>query len=106
MQSINSAAENVAETAAGQLGKFFDDLEDLLRRVTHFEDADISRLRRQVESKIETVRDSTVNSARRVTDTTVEAARTTDKYVHERPWTAIGITAVACLAVGALISRR
>ena len=106
MTSLNNAAEEAADAAVSQLGKFFDDLEDLLRRVTHFEDADISRLRRQVESKIEAVRDTTVSSARRVTDSTVDAVRTTDEYVHERPWTAIGITAVACLAVGALISRR
>ena len=54
MTSMNSAAENAADAAdaaVGQLGKFFDDLEDLLRRVTHFEDADISRLRRQVERR-------------------------------------------------------
>lgn len=33
-------------------------------------------------------------------------ARATDEYVHENPWKAIGIAAVAGLLLGALIARR
>ena len=42
---------------SSQLGKFFDDVEELLRRVSTMEDADISRLRNRVESSIEHVKD-------------------------------------------------
>jgi ElaB/YqjD/DUF883 family membrane-anchored ribosome-binding protein len=35
-----------------------------------------------------------------------DAARATDDYVHEHPWSAVGVAAVAGLLVGVLISRR
>ncbi len=34
------------------------------------------------------------------------AAKTTDDYVHERPWTAAGIAAAVGLVIGILASRR
>ncbi len=34
------------------------------------------------------------------------AARATDDYVHENPWTAVGIGAAVGLVIGMLISRR
>ena len=34
------------------------------------------------------------------------AARATDDYVHDHPWRAVGIGALAGLVVGMLISRR
>lgn len=35
-----------------------------------------------------------------------DAARTTDEYVHEHPWGAVGVAAVVGLVAGVLISRR
>jgi ElaB/YqjD/DUF883 family membrane-anchored ribosome-binding protein len=34
------------------------------------------------------------------------AARATDDYVHDHPWNAVGIAALAGLVLGILISRR
>ena len=35
-----------------------------------------------------------------------DAAKTTDRYVHEHPWGAVGIAAAAGVLVGVLIARR
>ena len=35
-----------------------------------------------------------------------EAAKTTDDYVHAKPWTAVGIAACAGLLIGLLAARR
>ena len=35
-----------------------------------------------------------------------DAAKTTDTYVHEHPWGAVGIAAAAGVLVGVLIARR
>jgi ElaB/YqjD/DUF883 family membrane-anchored ribosome-binding protein len=35
-----------------------------------------------------------------------DAARTTDEYVHEHPWGAVGVAAAAGLLLGVLIARR
>jgi ElaB/YqjD/DUF883 family membrane-anchored ribosome-binding protein len=34
------------------------------------------------------------------------AAKTTDDYVHDNPWNAVGVATAIGLAIGVLISRR
>ena len=106
--NAQSAAEDYVEGKRPQLEKFFDDVEDLVRRVTNMNDVDISRVRRRVESGLHTAKEATTRSVRATADTTRNAARATDEYVHSNPWTAIGAVAVAALAIGAILgnSRR
>lgn len=96
-------AEEALRRRATQLQKFFDDVEDLLGRVSSLDDTEITRLRSRVESSISHVR----SAARDGMHATVEGARSaavaTDEYVHRKPWIAIAATAVACLALGALL---
>ena len=91
---------------AGQLQKFFDDVEELLRRVSNVGDQEISRLRYRVESSIDHARAATREGARIAVESTRKAARVTDEYVHDNPWKAIGITAVVGVLLGALLRRK
>jgi ElaB/YqjD/DUF883 family membrane-anchored ribosome-binding protein len=88
---------------SGQLNKFFDDVEELLKRVSNMQDADISKIRNRVESSIEHVKSSVSNSAHTVIENTRKAAAATDEYVHRKPWIVIGATAVTGLLLGALL---
>jgi ElaB/YqjD/DUF883 family membrane-anchored ribosome-binding protein len=103
---LGEQAEGALSRKAGQLQKFFDDVEELLRRVSNVGDKEISRLRYRVESSIDHARAATREGARIAIDNTRKAAKATDDYVHENPWKAIGVTAVAALLVGALIRRK
>jgi ElaB/YqjD/DUF883 family membrane-anchored ribosome-binding protein len=118
--TISNAAEQLADVAsqagerseealrrrAGELQKFFDDVEDLLRRVADRGDADISLLRRRVESSIERVKSATRAGMDATVESTRRAAKATDDYVHHNPWTSIGISAAAGLLVGVLLAKR
>lgn len=99
-------AEEVLRRKATQLQKFFDDVEELLRRVSDIGDKDISRLRSRVESSISHVREAARDGARAAVDGTRRAAEAADGYVHNNPWTAIGVTAAAGILIGALLSRK
>lgn len=99
-------ADEALRRKASQLQKFFDDVEELLRRVSSMGDAEISTLRKRVESSIDHARDAARQGAGAAWDTTRSAAKATDGYVHDNPWTAIGVTAAAGLLVGALLSRK
>lgn len=111
--SINDAADELSDRAddnlhrrASQLQKFFDDVEDLLRRVSTLDDREISRLRSRVESSIEQVRTAASDRVNAAIEGTRSAATATDDYVHQKPWLAIGATAIACLALGALLRGK
>ncbi len=88
---------------AGQLQKFFDDVEELLRRVSTLEDKEISKLRARVESSIDNVKSTVTSTAHSAVESTRKAALATDEYVHRKPWVVIGATAVTGLLLGALL---
>jgi ElaB/YqjD/DUF883 family membrane-anchored ribosome-binding protein len=96
-------AEEALRRRASQLQKFFDDVEDLLGRVSSLDDAEITRLRGRVESSISHVRSAARDGVQATVEGARSAAAATDEYVHRKPWMAIAATAVACLALGALL---
>lgn len=114
---MGRAADNLADLAhdagkrsgealhrrASELQKFFDDVEDLLGRVSSLDDAEITRLRGRVESSISHVRSAARDGVQATVEGARSAAAATDEYVHRKPWMAIAATAVACLALGALL---
>jgi ElaB/YqjD/DUF883 family membrane-anchored ribosome-binding protein len=105
-QEAAARADEAIRRRASQLQKFFDDVEDLLGRVSSLDDSEISRLRSRVESSIDHVKSAARDSVHAAIDGTKSAALATDEYVHRKPWLAIGATAVVCLALGALLRGK
>jgi ElaB/YqjD/DUF883 family membrane-anchored ribosome-binding protein len=93
-------------TAPGEMRRFLDDVEELLGRIRYFDDVDLARLRDKVETSVRAARESTQDATRRVREVSVQAATSADKYAHERPWTVVGLAALAGLAIGASMGRR
>src|SRR5262245_43030356 len=93
-------------TAPGEMRRFLDDVEELLGRISYLDDVDLAQLRAKVETSLHAARASTQNATRRVREVSVQAATSADKYAHERPWTVVGLAALAGLAVGAAMGRR
>ena len=105
-EEAGARAEEALRRRASQLQKFFDDVEDLLGRVSSLDDTEISRLRNRVESSISHVRSAARDSMHAAMEGTRSAALATDEYVHRKPWVAIGATAITCLALGALLRSK
>ncbi|MCU0759946.1 MAG: hypothetical protein MUF07_12225 [Steroidobacteraceae bacterium] len=93
---------------ASEMNRFFADVEDLLKRVTHMNDADVARLRERVETSLSSARDTVTRGASRVRESADGMVETTDEYVRRKPWTVAGIAMVAGALIGAalLSSRR
>ena len=105
-EGAGDRTEESLHRRASEMHRFFDDVEELLRKVSNVDDADIARLRSKVEGSIERVKGATRYSLEQALEGSRRAARATDEYVHDNPWTAIGVTAAAGLVAGALISSR
>lgn len=120
MSRASRAADNLADLAheageyseealrrkAGQLQKFFDDVEELLHRVADVDDSEISRLRGRVESSINQIKDTAQDRYEAAMESTRDAAIATDRYVRRNPWAAVGASAAVGLVLGALLCRR
>jgi ElaB/YqjD/DUF883 family membrane-anchored ribosome-binding protein len=111
---MNASSEQMNEnirhgsSGDGEMGRFFSDVEDLLKRVTHMKDEDVARLRERVETSLTSAREAVNRNATRVRETAGEVVDSTDEYVRRRPWTVAGMAMVAGVIVGAalLSSRR
>jgi ElaB/YqjD/DUF883 family membrane-anchored ribosome-binding protein len=105
-REAGASAEAALRRKAGQLQKFFDDVEDLLGQVSSLDHSEISRLRNRVESSFAHAKSAARVGVHAAVDGTRSAAMATDEYVHRKPWVAIGATALTCLALGALLRSR
>jgi ElaB/YqjD/DUF883 family membrane-anchored ribosome-binding protein len=103
-------AGNVKDYAGDELRAFLADVEDLVKRVGNVSDADVARARAKVVGALGDVRRLASDSTDSLRERARAAAGQADEYVHDRPWTAIGLAAAIGLIVGvgvtAVSSRR
>lgn len=82
------------------------DSEELLRATAGAAGERTAAVRARVEESLRVARTRLESLDDEVLDRMKEAARTTDEYVHEHPWGAVGVAAAAGLLLGVLIARR
>ena len=82
------------------------DAEELLRATAGAAGEKVATVRARAEETLRGAKARLAGLDDAVLDRAKDAARATDEYVHEHPWSAVGIAAVAGLVVGVLLSRR
>lgn len=82
------------------------DVEDLVKRVANVGDAEVARVRARVEKTLAAAKSAAAEGASTARTYARDATAATDSYVHESPWTAIGLAAAVGVLVGFIASRR
>jgi len=82
------------------------DTEELLHATANQAGEKVTAARGRVEERLRLARDELDRAQAAVVNKTRAAARATDGYVHEHPWSIAGICAGVGLLLGMLISRR
>jgi ElaB/YqjD/DUF883 family membrane-anchored ribosome-binding protein len=95
---------NVRDHANDELRAFLADVEDLVKRVANVGDADVARLRSRVAGAIGDVRRTIGDTSDSLRERARMAVTVTDDYVHDRPWTAIGLAAAIGVIAGLGVS--
>ena len=84
--------------------------EQLLKSVATTGGEQAGALRASAEQSLANVRDRLRSLQDEATDKLDAVSKTTDEYVHEHPWQAIGVaaglTVIASVAIGLLLNRR
>lgn len=101
---LRRRSANVKDYASDELRAFLADVEDLVKRVSNVGDADVARVRARVSGAIGDVRQTLGDTADTLRDRARMAVTVTDDYVHDRPWTAIGLAAAVGVIVGVGVS--
>ncbi len=82
------------------------DAEELLRATASQAGEKAAAARERIQASLATAKVKLGEAERALLEKTKEAAKATDEYVHDNPWKAVGIAAVAGLVLGVLIARR
>jgi len=59
-----------------------------------------------IEEKVAAVANQLADEERALVSCTKRAAQVTDEYLHDHPWTAVGIAAAFGLLIGFLLGQR
>jgi ElaB/YqjD/DUF883 family membrane-anchored ribosome-binding protein len=81
------------------------DTEELLRATAGVAGEKVSVARERMQENLVNAKARLASAEEDAIAKTREAAKATDEYVHENPWTAIGVAASVGVIVGMLIGR-
>ncbi len=104
--TARDAAAQAGAAANEEVQNLIADVEDLIDRVGEAADPELRRLRSKVAAAVASTKSSLTDGVEVVQRQARETFELGDRYVHTRPWEAIGIAAIAGLAVGFLAARR
>ena len=82
------------------------DAEDMLHATADQAGEKVASLRARIQERLKGARVRLAEAEEALLTKTRAAARATDAYVHESPWTAVGVAAAVGLLVGLIIGRR
>jgi ElaB/YqjD/DUF883 family membrane-anchored ribosome-binding protein len=106
LSSTENSGKLDGADVSGELRKFIGDIEDLVKEGASLSGEEVSLARDKIKSRlaeakvsVEKIGSDLVNQARK-------GAATTDEYIHQQPWQAIGAGAAVGLVVGFLLARR
>lgn len=103
MESINERTrDRVADDFAGVLR----DAENLLKKAGQETGEKAQQLRAEAESKLLVAKYRLQELEQELVARGRVAAKRADDYVHESPWTSIGVAAVVGFVAGLLLNRR
>ena len=91
---------------AGDIKTVITDGEDLLKAAAEVSGEGFAVARTKFGEKLGSARARLADASQAAVGTARETAAAADAYVHDSPWTAIGIAAAAGMLVGFLAARR
>ena len=103
---LSDGVKDVKAAATAEIRNLIADVEDLMARIADLKDADVTQVRNKVQRAVDATKQSLADGADALRQHAQNAASTTDDFVRESPWQAVGIAALVGAVVGILATRR
>ena len=101
-----SQLENARNQIVDEFTTVLNEAEDLLKKVGQETGEKARDLRSMAEQKLLSAKLRIQELEGRAVDQAKAAARVTDDYVHDHPWTSVGVAAGVGFILGVLLTRR
>jgi len=105
-RDANGEVREQASKVSSEWTNLIADVEDLVKKVANVGDAEIARVRTRVEKTLANAKSAAVSGAGHVRGYAKQGVEVTDEYVHESPWTAVGLAAAVGVLIGFIAARR
>lgn len=105
-QEAAPATDRAASGLAREFHDFIADVEDLAKASTSLTGEDLTRAKAKLGKRVAAAKKSVAAVGGAISDQARNAAKTTDGYVREHPWQAVGIGAALGLLLGVTLARR
>lgn len=99
-------ASEVTSGVAREFHSFVADIEDLIKATTSLTGDELNRAKAKLNQRIASAKTSVEDMSETIVNRARKTAESTNTYVHEQPWNAIGASAAVGLLVGYLLARR
>ena len=106
MSKSAETAINAQEQLVSDIKSAISDAEEILEATAEQTGEKVATLRARIQERLRAARGRLVEAEDALLEKSRAAARATDAYVHESPWTAIGIAAGIGFVVGLALGRR
>jgi ElaB/YqjD/DUF883 family membrane-anchored ribosome-binding protein len=97
---------NTATPIERDIQNVVSDTQELLKSMENEGGAQFNAVRERARTTIDNARKTLADLQKNVKESASLAVKTTDGYVRENPWQAVGISAAVGAVIGFLISRR
>jgi ElaB/YqjD/DUF883 family membrane-anchored ribosome-binding protein len=102
----NTTSVESQEQLVSDIKSVISDAEEMLSATADQAGEKVNNLRARIQVRLQDAKLRLVDAEEALLAKTKAAARATDDYVHESPWTAIGVAAAAGLLLGLAVGRR
>lgn len=106
MSQVNQAGIDSQQQLVTDIKAVISDAEEMLSATADQAGEKVANLRARIQSRLLDAKERLSEAEELLVAKTRAAAQATDAYVHESPWTAIGIAAGVGLLVGLVVARR
>lgn len=106
MTQVFQTSVDLQEKIVRDIKSAIGEAEELLSATSGQAGEKIDKLRSRIQARLTDAQARLSEAEAVLLSKTKAAARATDAYVHESPWTAVGIAAGVGLLVGLLVARR
>ena len=106
MFNANQSSVDSQEQLVSDIKSVISEAEEMLGATADQTGEKIANLRARIQARLRDAKLRLIDAEALLVTKTKAAARATDEYVHESPWTAVGIAAGVGLLVGLIIGRR
>jgi ElaB/YqjD/DUF883 family membrane-anchored ribosome-binding protein len=106
MRSASTMGNGQSNPIARDIQNVVTDAQELLKTVQSEGQTRLTEVKGQVQAKLDNAKIMLGQLGTQVQDGAKQAMDTTDTYVRDNPWRAVGISAAVGALVGILIARR